>query len=285
MNMQALPVDGPTPIEALEASVKGSSFYNAMRIMPAPRRHGMFAIYAFCREVDDIADGEDAPDLKRAQLAQWHAEIDRIYARSPQSALGRALLGPIDQFNLRREDFIAVIDGMAMDAEADIVAPDMKTLDLYCDRVASAVGRLSVRIFGASGVQADDVAYHLGRALQLSNILRDIAEDAARGRLYLPSDLLDVHGITTREIGEIITHPNLFLVGQDLAQVALDHFAKAAIAMDRCPRGPMRTARLMGAAYRLILDKVLARGFKDLDTPIKISRWTKLWILLRYGLI
>jgi phytoene synthase len=272
-------------IETLENSVKGSSFYHAMRLMPTHRRHGMFAIYAFCREVDDIADGDDPPATKQANLAEWRRQIDGVFDQTATHPIALALVEPTMVFNLRRQDYQAVIDGMAMDAEADICAPTMAELDLYCDRVASAVGRLSVRIFGATGDDADAVAYSLGRALQLANILRDIAEDAARGRLYLPSDLLDAHGITTRDLNAVIRHPNLTAVGVDLAKIAYRHFADAEAAMARCPRKPMRTARLMGAAYRAILDKVMERGFKDLQAPVKIGKLTKLWIVARHGLL
>jgi phytoene synthase len=142
-----------------------------------------------------------------------------------------------------------------------------------------------VRIFGADGDQADAVAYSLGRALQLANILRDIAEDAERGRLYLPSDLLDAHGISSRHIADVIRHPNLKFVGADLVKVAYKHFADAESAMRKCPRAAMRPARLMGAAYRAILDKVVERGFEHLDAPVKVGKLKKLWIVLRHGIV
>jgi phytoene synthase len=169
--------EGPAVLPAA-----GSSFYMAMRILPREQREAMYAIYAFCRAVDDIADG-DAPNAVRyAALERWRAEIDRLAEGRPLT-LGAALAAPARRFGLRREDFHAVIDGMAMDAEADIRAPDWTTLDLYCDRVASAVGRLSVRVFGLDAETGDRLAHHLGRALQLTNILRDLDEDAGRGRL------------------------------------------------------------------------------------------------------
>jgi phytoene synthase len=272
-------------VAQLEASVKGSSFYNAMRLMPGPRKHAMFAIYAFCREVDDIADGDADPLEKRRLLDDWRGQIDGVFDGRATHPVARALIEPTRIYHLRREDYIAVIDGMDMDAIEDIVAPSMDKLDLYCDRVASAVGRLSVRIFGADGPQADAVAYSLGRALQVSNILRDIAEDAERGRLYLPSDLLQRHGMTDLSISAVLAHPGLPAACNDLVAIAYAHFSAAQEAMTHCPRKAMRTARLMGAAYRAILDKVVARGFVDLERPVKISTLKKLWIVARYGLI
>ncbi|HWG81056.1 MAG TPA: squalene/phytoene synthase family protein, partial [Stellaceae bacterium] len=184
----ALQQDAPDPRAAIRARVAaaGTSFYWAMRLLPEERREAMFAIYAFCREVDDIADNDAAPAVKRAGLADWRSEVDAIFAGSASTPLSRVLADVARSYALRREDFLAVIDGMEMDAAADIRAPSLAELDLYCDRVASAVGRLSVRIFGCDLPAADRVAWALGRALQLTNILRDLAEDAERGRLYLP---------------------------------------------------------------------------------------------------
>jgi phytoene synthase len=281
-------MDGTQPsTEAIAAQVKasGTSFYAAMRLLPEARRDAMFAIYAFCREVDDIADEEAPQDDKQRRLAEWRAEIDRLYAGNPTAPIARALLKPMHEFKLRREDFIAVIDGMEMDATDTIQAPDLATLDLYCDRVASAVGRLSVRAFGATEAIADDVAYHLGRALQLTNILRDIEEDAGRGRLYLPRDLLAKHGIVSPDLAVIRAHPNLPQVCRDLAAMAKDHFAKAGAAMRQCAKEPMRPARIMGAVYGALLDKLIAWDWRDLTTEIKVPKWRKIWLAIRYGFL
>ena len=167
----------------------GSSFYLGMRVLPRPRREAMYAIYAFCRVVDDIADATGPREPRRAALGQWRADIDRLFEGKVTPATAD-LAGPVRAFKLRREDFQAVIDGMEMDIDADLRAPDWATLDLYCDRVASAVGRLSVRIFGIEPEPGDRLAHHLGRALQLTNILRDLDEDAEMGRLYLPREAL-----------------------------------------------------------------------------------------------
>lgn len=273
--------------EAIAAQVKasGTSFYAAMRLLPEARRDAMFAIYAFCREVDDIADEEAPQDDKQRRLAEWRVEIDRLYAGNPGGPISQALLTPMRDFKLRREDFIAVIDGMEMDATDTIQAPDMATLDLYCDRVASAVGRLSVRAFGATEAIADDVAYHLGRALQLTNILRDIEEDAGRGRLYLPRDLLAKYGIDSQDLAAIRAHANLPKVCRDLAAMAKDHFAKADAAMKQCAKEPMRPARIMGAVYGALLDKLIAWDWRDLTTEIKVPKWRKIWLAVRYGFL
>ena len=158
-------------------AASGSSFYAAMRILPPEQREAMFQIYSFCRQVDDIADS-DGPRVERlAAIQQWRDDVDALYRGHPPARLAD-YLDSVQRFGLKREDFLAIVDGMEMDIPQDIRAPDLATLDLYCDRVASAVGRLSVRVFGLSEDEGVELAHHLGRALQLTNILRDIDEDA-----------------------------------------------------------------------------------------------------------
>jgi phytoene synthase len=268
-----------------KVAAAGTSFYMAMRLLPEPRREAMYAIYAFCREVDDIADEENPLPVKQAMLDEWRREIDRIYAGTATLPLARVLAADAKTFDLKREDFLAIVDGMAMDAERDIRAPSLAELDLYCDRVASAVGRLSVRAFGDSSAAADRVAHHLGRALQLTNILRDLAEDAERGRLYLPRDLLVDVGIIATEPDAVLNHPSLGDACDALADIAEDHFAQARAAMKQCARRAMRPARAMGAVYHAQLVMLRKRGWHRFAEPVKLSKPAKLWIALRYGLI
>src|SRR5260221_1927881 len=162
----------------------GGSFYATMRILPREQREAMFQIYSFCRQVDDIADSDGPRPERLAALQQWRDDIDALYQDRPPARL-RDYVSSVRRFDLQREDFLAIVDGMEMDVPQDIRAPDLATLDLYCDRVASAVGRLSVRALGLPQDGGILLAHHLGRALQLTNILRDLDEDAAIGRLYL----------------------------------------------------------------------------------------------------
>ena len=223
-------VDGPP--QAAEAAAdahvtavtkaSGTSFYWAMRILPPARRQAMFAIYAFCREVDDIADDPGPAPEKVAGLAAWRAEIDRLYAAGgrPTTLTGRALAPAVRAYGLRRDDFLAVVDGMEMDVKTFIRAPSMAELQTYCNRVAGAVGLLSIRVFGAEEARARDFALALGTALQLTNILRDLRADAAMGRLYLPRELLIKHGITSDMPDEVLRHPALRAVCRELAGIA-----------------------------------------------------------------
>jgi phytoene synthase len=260
----------------------GTSFYRGMRMLPPDRRAALYAIYAFCRLVDDIAD-EPAPlDQKRAALSEWRGRITALARRETDNAVTRVLLPATEKFALRETDFLAIIDGMQSDAETVIVAPTWTELDLYCDRVASAVGRLAVRAFGDSSQAADEVAYHLGRALQLTNILRDLAEDAARGRLYLPREYLSEAGIPPTPQAALGSE-NLPIICARVAAVAHAHFSAAAAAMKRCAPAAMRPARVMAATYAALLAALERRGWSHPAKTVRVPKWRKLLIAARYA--
>jgi phytoene synthase len=272
-------------LDAVEAMVRaaGTSFYRGMRVLPPDRRHAMYAIYAFCRIVDDIADEPGEFAKKLPELRAWRRHVADLYQGRADSAVTRVLARAVVAYRLREEDFLAVIDGMQMDAQTAIIAPDLATLDLYCDRVAGAVGRLSVRAFGDASTAADEVARALGRALQLTNILRDVHEDAERGRLYLPGEWLVEAGVPLDPAGALAS-PALPLVCARVAERAHANFFEAEEAMRRCDPRAMRPARLMGATYAAVLARLERRGWTRLDRPAKLPKWQKLWIALRHGL-
>ena len=263
------------------ANRSGSSFLWGMRLLPQPRREAMFAIYAFCREVDDIADEGGTPEQKQRALAEWRAEIEQLYAGRPTRPTTEALLRPVRDYHLPKEEFLAVIDGMEMDARADIRAPSMADFRLYCRRVAGAVGVLSVHAFGAQEAEARDLALAEGDALQFTNILRDVAEDAERGRLYLPRELLQRHGIVSDDPMTVLHDPRLGAVCRDLAAMAEERFAEAERLMARCARGPMRPARIMLAVYRRLLHRLQQRDWQDMTVRVSLPKAEKLWIALR----
>lgn len=273
-----------TDLDEVERLVRasGTSFYSGMRILKPDRRAAMYAIYAFCRLVDDIADEEAPLDEKRAALDAWRARIGRFAEGAAEDAVARVLFLAAQKFSLRTEDFLAVIDGMQMDAETVIVAPPLDTLDLYCDRVASAVGRLSVRAFGDASAAADEVAHHLGRALQLTNILRDLGEDAARGRLYLPREWLAEAGVPSDPAAALLS-ANLPKVCERGTSRAHAHFAAAKSAMARCNPRAMRPARLMAASYAAILRRLEHRGWERPEQRVSVPKWEKLWIAVRFA--
>jgi phytoene synthase len=270
---------------ALQAQVSRSSFYTAMRIMPKAERGAMFAIYKFCRLVDDIADdGTRARPQRAAELDQWRADLAALYEGRPA---GRAafLAQPVHAFGLRQTDFLAVIDGMAMDVAADIRAPDLATLDLYCDRVAAAVGRLSTRIFGMDEKPGLELAHALGRALQLTNILRDLDEDAEMGRLYLPGELLRQAGIATTDPNAAIADPRVDRACRALAERTLEHFAAADRLMRTRPRGRLLAPKMMEAVYRAMLKDMLAQGWAPPRRRVRIAKPRLLWIVVRCALL
>ena len=266
------------------ARAGGSSFYFAMRILPRERREAMFEIYSFCRAVDDIADGDDPRPTRVLRLTEWRRDIDALYQGRAVQGLDQ-LAATIKRFDLRKEDFLAVIDGMEMDAKEDIRAPSFEQLDLYCDRVASAVGRLSVRIFGMDDGNGRSLAQHLGRALQMTNILRDIDEDAAMGRLYLPRDDLRQAGIDSTQPGIVVSHPKLEVACALLADRARAHFAKADTIMSGCARRVVRAPKIMGKVYRQILEDMITRGWSPPRQRVHVNKSHLLWIALRYAFL
>ena len=265
-------------------SASGSSFYAAMRILPHAQREAMFQIYSFCRQVDDIADSDGPRPERLAALQRWREDIDALYRGDPPPRL-RDYAASVQRFDLQREDFLAIVDGMEMDVPQDIRAPDLATLDLYCDRVASAVGRLSVRVFGLAQDDGILLAHHLGRALQLTNILRDIDEDAAIGRLYLPREGLQQAGIISTDPLEVIAAPALPSVCAPLIERARAHFEKADEVMSRNPRRVVRAPRIMSKYYRAILELLVARGFDGPRAPVRLDKMARIAILLRYAFI
>ncbi len=263
-------------------AASGSSFYAAMRILPRDQREAMFQIYSFCRQVDDIADSNGPREERLAALQQWRDDIDALYQGRPPARLAD-YAASVRTFGLKREDFLAIIDGMEMDVPQDIRAPDMATLDLYCDRVASAVGRLSVRVFGMPEEDGVLLAHHLGRALQLTNILRDIDEDASLGRLYLPREALLHAGITSNDPNRVTAERALPKVCLPLAQRAKAHFEKSDEIMARNSRRAVRAPRIMSKYYHAILDLLLERGFAAPRAPVRVPKITRIAILLRYA--
>ena len=281
--MSARVTQSDSPPNAARAS--GSSFYMAMRILPQAQRDAMFAIYSFCRQVDDVADSPGPRAGRFAELEAWRNDIKALYAGGPTTARTRDLARPMRDFGLEQADFLAVIDGMDMDVAADIRAPAWTELDLYCDRVASAVGRLSVKVFGLETTAGQQLAYHLGRALQLTNILRDLDEDAEVGRLYLPQEVLAEAGIKSTDPSTVLASPNIERACAQVIKTARERFDKADKLMSAAPRRAVRAPRIMGEVYRLILERIADRGFAPPRAPVRVDRLRLVWIIMRYAFI
>jgi phytoene synthase len=276
-------VSSSPEIEAVRRKAAGSSFYSAMKLLPKARREGMYAIYAFCRAVDDIADdGEGTREERLAELEDWRDDLKALYTGAHA---GRAafLKEVVETYQPRLADFLAVIDGMAMDLEGDIVAPNLDVLDLYCDRVASAVGRLSIKVFGMDEEPGFALAFHLGRALQLTNILRDLDEDADVGRLYLPRDYLGTIGPV--DPLDALSKPAIDEACRKVAVLAHKHYREAEAIMTARPAGDLRAPKLMGAVYAEILKRMEAQGWAPPRRRIKVPKMLLGWLALRYGIV
>jgi len=274
--------------DCAEAVVRrsGTSFYWAMRVLDPERRRAMYAIYAFCREVDDIADDAGLVTEKRRRLAAWRQEIEALFEGWPSSLVARALTTSVHRFGLRKEDFVAIIDGMEMDAADRLRIADVDELMLYCDRVACAVGRLSSRVFGLDEATGGRLADSLGKALQLTNILRDLDDDARRDRLYLPADMLAASGANTADgPDEVLRHPGAREVCRHLADRARACFADAAAVLARCDRRQVRAATIMMEIYRRTLRRLMERGWDRWLEPVSVPPLEKLWVAVRYGVI
>jgi presqualene diphosphate synthase len=272
----------------------GTSFFWAMRLLPTEKRHAMYGIYAFCRVVDDIADDPGTVPGKLDQLAEWRQHIDDLYDGRPGRGETRVLASAVRDFQLRREDFLAVIDGMEMDAADRVRIADSAALHLYCDRVACAVGRLSVRVFGVDQPDGDRLAAALGEALQLTNILRDLKEDSERDRLYLPLDALDAPlgigggnggGDPDADALSLLRRPSTPRVCAETAALAERRFGDAAVLLAASDRRRVRPARIMMEVYRRTLGRLRSRGWDRWDEPVAMSSAEKLWVALRHGVV
>ena len=278
-------MSGDGEIAAAETQAAGSSFYAGMRVLPKAEREAMFAIYAFCRKVDDIADEQGIdPAARRADLDGWRRDLAALYA-GDDAGQAAFLTEHVRRFALRQEDFAGVVDGMQMDVDQDIRAPDFATLDLYCDRVASAVGRLSVKIFGMEDGPGFELAHHLGRALQLTNILRDIDEDAAIGRLYLANEWLASAGINGNDPMAIAADPRLDAAVRPAAALAHQHYAAADHILKARPKGRLIAPRLMSAVYGATLRKMETAGWAAPRARVKMGKGALVWILITRGVL
>ena len=267
---------------ALQRRAAESFFFWTMMLMPFQRRKAMRALYAFCREVEDIVDSDASCSLKQILFANWRSEIALLFTGRPQRDVTRRLSEAIHLDGLRCDDFLAIIDDM--DAWTDMRAPSFAELDRYCERGAVAIWRISVRIFGEASPAGERVASELGRALQLTCILRDLARDARRHRLFLPRELLQTHGIFATMPSWVLAQPALPNVCHDLAELAEFHYAAAAEAIAACSRSTMRPAAVMLALHRALLCELLARGWRRLDEPVRIPFVREVALALRHGL-
>ncbi|WP_018949367.1 presqualene diphosphate synthase HpnD [Thioalkalivibrio sp. ALMg11] len=263
-----------------KAAQSGSSFYYAFRFLEPDRRRAITALYAFCREVDDIVDEVSEESIARTKLDWWRQEVERLFTGEPRHPITQALQPHIAAFDLGREYFDEIIDGMQMDLDYDSY-PDFTTLSLYCYRAASVVGILSAHIFGYSDRRTLKYAHDLGMALQLTNILRDVHEDAMRGRVYIPMDELGKHGVKPEEFQVNITDDRHRALFAEQAERAQRYYDRAEEHLPDADRYAQRPGLIMAAIYRTLLDEITDDGYRVLEHRVRLTPIRKLWIAWR----
>jgi len=263
-----------------KAAASGSSFYYSFLFLPPPRRRAITALYAYCREVDDVVDEMQEPSVAQAKLAWWAGEVERLYAGEPQHPVTRALAPHLGTFDIRRDSLLLVLEGMAMDLRQNRYL-DFATLARYCHNVAGVVGELSAGIFGATDPQTLEYARKLGLALQLTNIIRDVGEDARRGRLYLPLDELQRHGVKAADLLAGRYVDGYLPLMQFQTQRARGVYAEALAALPAADRRAQRPGLIMGAIYATLLDEIEREGFRVLHQRVALTPLRKLWIAWR----
>jgi phytoene synthase len=261
-----------------KAASSGSSFYYSFLFLPKAKRQAITALYAFCREVDDIADDCKDISVARIKLAWWRTEIAHLYAGKPQHPVSKALAEAIERYHLDEEHFLEIIDGMEMDLDQNRYA-DFKQLQLYCYRVASVVGLLSVQIFGFKDRKTLKYAHDLGMALQLTNIIRDVGEDARRNRIYLPLDELKKFGVTEAEILNSQSSDRTQALLEFQIERAETFYDRALLELPSEDRKTQRTGLMMAAIYRTLLREIKADNpIQVLNARISLPPLRKFWL-------
>jgi 15-cis-phytoene synthase len=260
-----------------KAAASGSSFYYAFLFLPPPRRAAITAFYAFCREVDDVVDNVSDPGLARTKLAWWHGEVAQSFAGRPSHPVMQALMPAAAQFGLEQEPLQAVIRGCEMDLEQNRYL-DFPSLQRYCHLVAGVVGEVSARIFGQSEPQTTDYAHTLGLAFQLTNIIRDVGEDAMRGRIYLPVNELQQFDVKAHEILKRQHSERFVALMRFQAQRAHALYDQALALLPAQDRRAQKPGLMMASIYRTLLREIEDEDFRVLNQRIALTPLRKLWL-------
>ncbi len=263
-----------------KAASSGSSFYASFRFLPLLKRRAITALYAFCREVDDVVDECHDETVARQTLNWWRSEVSQMYQGKPGHPVTQALAALLNDFNFPQEYLLEIIDGMEMDLDTHQYA-DFTALSLYCYRVASVVGLLSAEIFGFQNRATLKYAHDLGMAFQLTNILRDVREDAERGRIYLPQDELEKFGVSIQDLRHPVSSDAVQALFQFQAERAREYYRKAFSELPEEDRYPQRTGLIMAEIYQSLLDEIEEDGFRVLEHRIKLTPFRKLWLAFR----
>jgi len=263
-----------------KAASSGSSFYYSFLFLPPNRRRAIIALYAYCREVDDVVDECLDPQIAATKLVWWRTELDRLYAGKPEHPVTQALLPVLKEFTLPQEQLLEIIDGMQMDLQQTRYL-DFKALSLYCYRVASVVGLLAAEIFGYTDRATQKYAHDLGMAFQLTNIIRDVGEDARRGRVYLPIDELQRFNVPVADILNSRYSDNFKALMEFQIERAEQYYAQAMSQLPAADRKSQRPGLVMAAIYRTVLEEIKRDGCQVLSQRTSLTPIRKLWIAWR----
>ena len=260
-----------------KAAASGSSFYYSFLFLPPERRRAITALYAFCREVDDVVDECNDPQLAATKLAWWRTEVARLFAGQPQHPVTQALAPTLRPFGITEERLGEIITGMEMDLTQTRYL-DFAGLERYCYHVAGAVGLLAASIFGYGDPRTLDYAKSLGTAFQLTNIIRDVGEDARKGRIYLPMEDLRTHGVTVEDILRARHTPAFVALMRQQYERAQAFYDQAFAALPAADRRAQRPGLIMAAIYRTLLVEIERDGFLVLDRRTSLTPLRKLWL-------
>ena len=261
----------------------GTSFFWSMRMLPKPKREAMYTIYAFCRHIDDIVDGDTDMAEKQELLQAWREEIDNIYDKKvPATEIGRRIYKNCMRFKLPKEEFLRLINSISMDVPNPVQAPSMDKFLEYCRGVAGVPGNLSLRIFGCNNENIiNELAINLGNALQITNILRDVKEDAMSNRLYIPKEFLLQANIASTDPKAVVVDKNLAIAREELAKMADDYFKKSEVLIQQLDKKTARPVKMIAAIYRKYFKIMKNRGWEIISPKPQISKMKKLKLALR----
>lgn len=261
----------------------GSSFFWSMRFLPFGKRNAMYTIYAFCRHIDDIVDGDKEISEKLDLMDAWRQEIENIYEKKvPETEIGRKIYKNCMRFKLPKEEFVRLINSISMDLPTPLRAPSMEQFNEYCRGVAGVPGSLSLRIFGVTDeALIEKLATTLGNALQITNILRDVKEDAQDGRLYIPKEMLEEAGITSTDPLSVIVNPNLARAREQLAKIAAEDYELSYQLIKQLDKKTARPILMMANIYKRYFDIMQNRGWEVISPKPQLGKIKKLSLALR----
>ncbi len=261
----------------------GTSFFWSMRLLPLGKRNAMYTIYAFFRHIDDIVDGDKDVNEKLDLIEAWRQELDNIYdKKTPVTEIGRKIYKNCMRFKLPKSEFIKLIDSITMDLPNPVQAPSMEEFNRYCRGVAGVPGNLSLRIFGCEDEKLiENLATTLGTALQITNILRDVKEDAMANRLYIPKEFLEKAGITSTDPQSVIVDKNLAIAREELAQIAAKNYDEAYRLIKQLDKKTARSVMIIASIYKRYFDIMQNRGWEVISPKPTIGKMKKLGLALR----